>query len=98
MSLETLFVILMALGKLRKVDMMTWLWLLCMVIMFLIMISAEQYFEIIEKDDTGRPKIIEPMDFGLSLFEDPTSIYTDNEGMTGGSPDLNPVYWGMSNG
>ena len=37
------------------------------------------------------------MDFGLSLFEDPTSIYT-NEGMTGGSPDLNPVYWGMSNG
>jgi hypothetical protein len=58
---------------------------------------AEQYFEIIEKDDTGRPKIIEPMDFGLQLFEDPTSIY-NNENMAGGSPDLNPVYWGMSDG
>ena len=58
---------------------------------------CEQYFEIIEKDDTGRPKVIEPMDFGVSLFEDATSIYT-NEGMTKGNPDLNPVYWGMSNG
>ena len=58
---------------------------------------AEQYFEIIEKDDTGRPKIIEAMDFGLQLFEDPTSIY-NNENMGGGSPDLNPVYWGMSDG
>ena len=58
---------------------------------------AEQYFEIIEKDDTGRPKIIEAMDFGLQLFEDPTSIY-NNENMAGGSPDLNPVYWGMSDG
>lgn len=58
---------------------------------------CEQYFEIIEKDDTGRPKIIEPLDFGVSLFEDPTSIYTDNE-VTGGNPDLNPIYWGMSNG
>ena len=57
---------------------------------------CEQYFEIIEKDDTGRPKTIEPLDFGVSLFEDPTSIYTDNE-VTGGSPDLNPVYWGMAN-
>ena len=57
---------------------------------------CEQYFEIIEKDDTGRPKTIEPLDFGISLFEDPTSIYTDSE-VTGGSPDLNPVYWGMTN-
>jgi len=54
---------------------------------------AEQFFEIIEKDDTGRPKIIEPMDFGLTLFEDATSIYT-NEDM-GAGPSLNPVYWGM---
>ena len=57
---------------------------------------CEQYFEIIEKDDTGRPKTIEALDFGLSLFEDPTSIYTNNE-VAGGSPDLNPVFWGMDN-
>ena len=57
---------------------------------------CEQYFEIIEKDDTGRPKTIEAMDFGLSLFEDPTSIYT-NEGMGNGNPELNPVFWGMDN-
>ena len=58
---------------------------------------CEQYFEIIEKDDTGRPKVIEPMDFGIQMFEDPTSIYS-NENMAGASPDLNPVYWGMSDG
>ena len=58
---------------------------------------CEQYFEIIEKDDTGRPKVIEPMDFGVQMFEDPTSIYS-NENMAGASPDLNPVYWGMSDG
>ena len=33
------------------------------------------------------------MDFGLTLFEDATSIYT-NEDM-GAGPSLNPVYWGM---
>ena len=59
-------------------------------------VIAEQYFEIIEKDDTGRPKIIEALDFGVSLFEDPTSIYTNND-VVDGSPDLNPVYFGMDN-
>ncbi len=57
---------------------------------------CEQYFEILEKDDTGRPKIIEPMDFGVTLFEDATSIYNNSDMSI--SPDLNPVYWGMSDG
>ena len=57
---------------------------------------AEQYFEIVEKDDTGRPKIIEAIDFGLALFEDPTSIYTNHD-VVAGSPDLNPVFFGMDN-
>ena len=39
---------------------------------------------------------VEALDFGLSLFEDPTSIYTNNE-VAGGSPDLNQVFWGMDN-
>jgi hypothetical protein len=56
---------------------------------------AERYFDINEVDATGRPKVISPMDFGVSLFEDPTSIYTDNEVVGDGNHNLNPCFFGM---
>jgi len=56
---------------------------------------AEKYFDINEVDLTGRPKVISPMDFGVSLFEDPTSIYTDNEVVGDTNHNLNPCFFGM---
>ncbi len=40
---------------------------------------TERFFEIVEVDDMGKPSVIEPMDFGVQYFEDPTSIYLDDE-------------------
>lgn len=57
---------------------------------------TERYFDIIELDDQGKPCGIEPMDFGISMFEKPTSIYLDNEIVsTNGS--VTPVVFGMTN-
>ncbi len=56
---------------------------------------AQRYFDIVEFDSTGQPLIIEPMDFGVALFEDNTSIYLDNEVVGEGNFNLNPIVWGM---
>jgi hypothetical protein len=57
---------------------------------------TERYFDIIEMDDQGKPCGIEPMDFGISMFEKPTSIYLDNEIVsTNGS--VTPIVFGMTN-
>jgi hypothetical protein len=40
---------------------------------------TERYFDILELDDQGKPVVIEQMDFGVAMFENPTSIYLDNE-------------------
>jgi hypothetical protein len=56
---------------------------------------AQRYFDILEFDDTGQPLAIEPMDFGVALFEDNTSIYLDNEVVGDGNFNLNPIVWGM---
>lgn len=37
------------------------------------------YFEIVEVDDFGKPLKISPMDYGVSLFTNPTSIYTNEQ-------------------
>ena len=37
---------------------------------------VEQYFEVEERDDNGRPSKIRPHDFGLQYFSNPTSVYT----------------------
>lgn len=37
---------------------------------------VEQYFEVEERDDNGKPSKIRPQDFGLQYFSNPTSIYT----------------------
>lgn len=56
---------------------------------------TERFFEIIEFDDTGKPKTIEPIDFGVSMFEDPTSIYTDNEIVGDNNHTVAPVVFGL---
>jgi hypothetical protein len=56
---------------------------------------TERFFEIVEEDDMGKPLIIEPMDFGIQYFEDPTSIYLDEEIVGGNSNSLPAIVWGM---
>jgi hypothetical protein len=40
---------------------------------------TEKYFDIVEVDDYGKPLKLEKMDFGVKYFENPTSIYTNQE-------------------
>jgi hypothetical protein len=56
---------------------------------------TERFFEIIELDERGKPKDIKPMDFGVSLFEKPTSIYLDNEITSIGGSTTQAVVFGM---
>ena len=56
---------------------------------------TERFFEIVEEDDMGKPLVIEPMDFGIDYFEDPTSIYLDEEVVGTNSYALPAVVWGM---
>jgi len=56
---------------------------------------TERFFEIIELDERGKPKDIRPMDFGVSLFEKPTSIYLDNEITSIGGSTTQAVVFGM---
>jgi hypothetical protein len=59
---------------------------------------TERYFDIIELDDHGKPSMIEPMDYGIALFEDPTSIYNDFEVIGENNAHISPIVFGMSNG
>jgi hypothetical protein len=56
---------------------------------------TERYFEIIELDDHGKPSFIEPMDFGVAMFEDPTSIYNDFEVVGLNNTYMTPIVFGM---
>ena len=56
---------------------------------------TERFFEIVELDDMGKPLVIEPMDYGISYFEDPTSIYLDNEIVGSNNHEIPVVVWGM---
>ena len=56
---------------------------------------TERFFEIVELDDMGKPLVIEPMDFGIQYFEDPTSIYLDNEVVGNSNNALPAIVWGM---
>ena len=58
---------------------------------------AVNHFDIKELDGTGRPLVIDQMDFGVTLFEDSTSIYLDNEVVGDSNYNLNPIIWGMGN-
>jgi hypothetical protein len=56
---------------------------------------TERYFEILELDDHGKPCAIEPMDFGISMFEDATSIYNDFEVVGINNVNMTPIVFGM---
>lgn len=56
---------------------------------------TERYFEIVELDDHGKPSFIEPMDFGVAMFEDPTSIYNDFEVVGLNNTYMTPIVFGM---
>ena len=56
---------------------------------------TERFFEIVEVDDMGKPSVIEPMDFGVQYFEDPTSIYLDEEIVGGGNNNVSAIVFGM---
>jgi hypothetical protein len=55
---------------------------------------TEMYFEIIDLDDNGKPKIIEPMDLLGPVFEKATSIYDNNEIIGVNNNMILPVYFG----
>ena len=56
---------------------------------------TERFFDILELDTYGKPSAIEPMDFGLKMFEDPTSIYLDNEIAGSSTSGLGAIVFGM---
>lgn len=56
---------------------------------------TERYFEILELDDHGKPCSVAPMDYGVSLFEDPTSIYNDFEVVGVNNTYMTPIVFGM---
>jgi len=56
---------------------------------------TERYLEILEVDDYGKPCSVAPMDFGVSLFENPTSIYTDFEVVGDNNTFMTPIVFGM---
>jgi hypothetical protein len=55
---------------------------------------TERYFEILEVDEQGKPSAIAPMDFGIAMFENPTSIYLDNEVVGLNTNSINPIVFG----
>jgi hypothetical protein len=57
----------------------------------------DQYFSVDELDDCGKPCKISSLDYGLTYFENPTSIYT-NEQIDGiENSQISPIYFGASN-
>lgn len=56
---------------------------------------TEQYYDILELDDHGKPKSIEVMDYGVQNFVNPTSIYSDNEIVGEANQRMVPVVFGM---
>ena len=56
---------------------------------------TERYFDILELDDHGKPCSIEPVDFGIAMFEEPTSIYNDFEVMGLNNTYITPIVFGM---
>ena len=56
---------------------------------------APVYFDIIDKDEFGKPKVIKSMDYGIRYFSNPTSIYTNEKDGIGG--DSMPMIFGGSN-
>jgi hypothetical protein len=56
---------------------------------------AQVYFDIIDKDEFGKPRVIKSMDYGIKYFNNPTSIYTNEKTGLGG--DAMPMIFGGMN-
>lgn len=56
---------------------------------------TERYFDILELDDHGKPCSIEPVDFGIAMFEEPTSIYNDFEVVGINNTYITPIVFGL---
>lgn len=57
---------------------------------------CEQYFTIEDTDSCGKPSVISPLDHGVKLFENPTSIYTNEQVERIENSNLLPVAFGGS--
>ena len=57
----------------------------------------DQYFSVDELDDCGKPCKISPLDYGLTYFENPTSIYTNEQVEGIENSQISPIYFGSSN-
>jgi hypothetical protein len=55
---------------------------------------CEQYFAIEEFDSCGKPAKISPLNFGIKLFENPTSIYTNEQVDRIENSNLSPMSFG----
>jgi hypothetical protein len=69
---------------------MAFLWAL----MILYTEITQLYFEIVKVDDFGKPLILEVMDWGTKMFENPTSIYTNEQVDSIENSMLNPMSFG----
>jgi hypothetical protein len=56
---------------------------------------APVYFDIIDKDEFGKPKVIKSVDYGIRYFSNPSSIYTNEKDGIGG--DSMPMIFGGAN-
>jgi hypothetical protein len=55
---------------------------------------TEIYFEIDELDDYGKPLKITPHDYGIKYFDNPTSIYTNEQVERIENSNLSPMCFG----
>jgi len=55
---------------------------------------CERWFTIDELDECGKPKKISPLDYGIKYFENPTSLYTNEQVERIENSMLNPVSFG----
>jgi hypothetical protein len=53
------------------------------------------YFDVVEKDEFGKPRVIKTMDYGIRYFNNPLSIYTNEKDGIGG--DAMPMVFGGIN-
>jgi hypothetical protein len=55
---------------------------------------TQMYFEIDEEDDYGKPAKITPYNYGIKMFENPTSIYTNEQVDKIENSNLSPMAFG----
>lgn len=68
---------------------------LCWALMILHDDIVNVYFEVIDKDENGKPAILKTMDYGIKYFVNPSSIYTNEKNGIGG--DALPIVMGGFN-